>query len=102
MAAKKTLAQLDEIALYSAEDFSFEESFISGVAGIEGVTTVMVPGGVRADYSTMINDRQRLAVSVVFYGSDSAGRYEVLQWRSVTEDNSSESNPAVWDGSDLV
>ena len=102
MAAKRTLAQLDGIALECAESFSFEESFISGAEELSGITTARVPGGVRADYSARINDRQRLYVSVVFYGDPAAGRYEVLQWRTVTEDNSSDSTPAVWDGSDLV
>ena len=99
-AAKSTLAQLDLAAVQAG--FSFEESFMTAAAEIEGVSTAMVPGGVRADYSVRINDRQYLAVSVEFHADSSDGRYDVLEWRSVTRDSTEESSPAVWDGSELV
>lgn len=101
-AARYTLAQLDLTALRAAEGFSFEEGFMSGAANIGGVSTAMVPEGVRADYSVRINDRQYLAVSVVFHADSGNGRYDVLEWRSVTRESTEESHPAVWDGSDLV
>ncbi len=101
-AAKSTLARLDLAAVQAAEGFSFEESFMTAAAEIEGVSTAMVPGGVRADYSVRINDRQYLAVSVEFHADSSDGRYDVLEWRSVTRDSTEESSPAVWDGSELV
>ncbi len=102
MSAKKTLAQLDAIALNAAEGFSFAESFIGGADELEGVSTAIVPQGVRADYSVRINDRQTLSVSVVFYSAYTEERYAILLWQSGTDDNLEESRPSVWDGSDLV
>ena len=41
-------------------------------------------------------------MSVEFHADSSDGRYDVLEWRSVTRDSTEESSPAVWDGSELV
>ena len=102
ISAKQTLARLDEIAFQAAEGFSFEESFISGAEELGGVTAVMVPEGVRADYSVRINDRQHLSVSAVFLRNAGEKRYEILLWQSVTDETSGDSHPSVWDGSELV
>ncbi len=102
MEAKKTLAILDEAAVQAADGFSFEESFTDAAQEIDGVITAMVPEGVRVDYSVVINDRQQLSVSVVFFSSPAGERYRILRWQSGTEADQEESSPAVWDGSDLV
>ena len=99
-AAKETLSRLDGIALRAAEEFSFADSFISGAEQLDGVSVFMAPQGVRTEYSVRINDRQALAVSVVFYSDPAENRYDVLSWQSVTETGSGESHPAVWDGSE--
>lgn len=102
MAAKKTLAQLDNIALEALDGFSFEESFVNSAAELDGVQTAVVPGGVRVDYSVGINERQVLSVSVMFYSGPADSRYDILRWQSSTEDIEQDSHPSVWDGGDLV
>lgn len=101
-AAKRTLAQLDEAALWAQQDFSFDESFISEAESIGGVTTTMTPDGVQAEYTVEINDRQHLKVIAVFHADSGSGRYNIIEWRSVTSDSAEESTPSVWDGNDIV
>lgn len=102
MAAKKTLAQLDNTALEALDGFSFEESFVNSAAELDGVQTAVVPGGVWVDYSVGINERQVLSVSVMFYSGPADSRYDILRWQSSTEDIEQDSHPSVWDGGDLV
>lgn len=102
MAAKKTLAQLDGLAAQAQDGFSFEDSFIEAVSAIEGASAARVPEGVRVDYSQEINERQTLAVSVVFFSAPGEERFDILRWSAVEAEIDSESHPSVWDGGDLV
>lgn len=102
MSAKKTLSELDKIAMEALDGFSFEESFAASAAQLDGVQTVVTQGGVRVDYSAEINERQTLSVSVMFYSNPAGNRYDILKWKSGTENIEQDSHPSVWDGGDLV
>ena len=102
MEAKKTLSELDGLAAEALEDFSFEDAFIDAVSGIDGVSAARIAEGVQVDYSQKINERQTLAVSVVFYSAPAGERFKILKWNSTEQEISGESHPSVWDGGDLV
>ncbi|MBS6586250.1 MAG: hypothetical protein KH345_08850 [Eubacterium sp.] len=100
--AKKTLSRLDGLAAEALDGFSFEEGFIEAVSGVEGVSAARTAGGVRVEYSQAINERQTLAVSVVFFSAPSGERFRIEKWNSTEKEISGESHPSVWDGEDLV
>ena len=100
--AKKTLSRLDGLAAEALDGFSFEEGFIEAVSGVEGVSAARTAGGVRVEYSQAINERQTLAVSVVFFSAPSGERFRIEKWNSTEKEISGESHPSVWDGGDLV
>ena len=100
--AKEILAELDGAALVASQGFDFGEEFAGAASELDGVRAQQTPGGVRVDYSVEINDRQSLAVSVLFYSAPSAGRYDILGWQSITSDTSDDSHQNVWDGGDLA
>jgi len=102
MEAKKTLAQLDGLAYEALDGFSFEDAFIESVSGIDGTSAARVPEGVRVDYSQPINDRQTLAVSVVFFSAPVDEHYDIIKWSAVEAEVGGDSHPSVWDGGDLV
>ena len=91
--AKKTLSRLDGLAA---------EAFIEAVSGVEGVSAARTAGGVRVEYSQAINERQTLAVSVMFFSAPSGERFRIEKWNSTEKEISGESHPSVWDGEDLV
>ena len=76
--------------------------FIEAVSGVEGVSAARTAGGVRVEYSQAINERQTLAVSVVFFSAPSGERFRIEKWNSTEKEISGESHPSVWDGGDLV
>lgn len=102
MQAKKTLAQLDGLAAEALGGFSFGDSFADAVSEIDGASAARVPEGVRVDYSQPINDRQTLAVSVVFFSAPGEERYDILKWSAVEAEIDGGSHPSVWDGGELV
>lgn len=106
--AKLILARLDECAYNArlanpdknAENAVFVGAFELSANGIEGVVVSSAEGGCAADYSVKINDRQELAVEVVFYAG---GGFEITRWQSVTvSGGGDDSHINVWDGEAIV
>lgn len=102
MEAKKTLSELDGLAAEALKGFSFEDGFMEALSGIDGVSAARVPGGVQVDYTQKINERQTLAVSIVFYSAPAEERFSITKWNSTEAEISGESHPSVWDGGDLI
>lgn len=100
--AKKTLSRLDGIAAESLESFSFTEEFIGAVSEIDGVNAAIAAEGVRVEFSQEINERQTLAVSVLFYSAPEEERFKIEKWKNTEAEFSRESHPSVWDGGDPV
>lgn len=96
-AAKETLSKLHDCAFEAKSSELFEETFEEIAQGIEGVSLKQTPVGFSASYSAAINERQILAVTVLF---DNNGNYTIEQWQSQDvpqEDN--DSHLGVWNGS---
>lgn len=95
--AKETLSKLNDCAFEAKNSEFFEEEFEENAKKIDGVSVKRVQSGFSASYSVSINERQMLAVNVVF---DANGKYTIMQWQSqnVFEENSN-SHLNVWDGS---
>ena len=55
----------------------------------------------RSDYSVELNSRQKLSVSVLFQSAYNEDRYEILTWKTTTEETSGDSHQNVWDGGDI-
>ncbi len=100
--AKEILAELDSAAYEASQEFDFAEAFVQSVSELDGVNAERTLGGVRTDYSVEINDRQSLAVSVLFYSATTDRRYDILSWQNITNDTSDDSHQNVWDGGDLA
>lgn len=94
-AAKETLSKLNDCAFSARAGQFFEEEFEEYASEVEGVSLKQTADGFSASYSIVINDRQELAVSVMF---DNSG-YTIERWqsRSIFEENSG-SHLNVWDG----
>lgn len=94
--AKETLSKLNDCAFNASTGMFFEEEFEEYASGVEGVSLKQTADGFSASYSVVINDRQELAVSVLFNNS---GRYTIEQWQSLTiYEEESGSHLGVWDG----
>lgn len=95
--AKETLSALNDSMLEARGSMFFEEEFQESVKELDGVTVKQSPDGYKASYVVPINDKQELAVDILF---DNDGKYRVEQWQSrdvyVEE---SGSHLSVWDGS---
>lgn len=100
--AKEILAELDGAAYEASQEFDFAEVFTQAASDYDGIRAERTLGGVRVDYSVEINDRQSLAVSVLFYNSSPGGRYDILSWQNMTNDTSDDSRQNVWDGGDIA
>ncbi len=92
--AKQDLAELDELAFTAINSEFFAETFRE-LAEDKGFTVRMAREGCAVDYSVPINERQELAVSVVFKAS---GGYEIDRWMSRTISSESDDHLNVWDG----
>lgn len=94
--AKETLSALNDIALEAAEGFGFEEELEASARTIRGVSAKRTAGGVRASYTVAINERQELAVEILFSAD---GKYRINTWcaRSAGSGGSG-GGMNVWDG----
>lgn len=94
--AKETLSRLNDLAFETADSFDFEEELAISAAAIEGVSARSLAGGVLISFTVSINERQELAVEVVF---TSDGKYSINTWRTqnVGSENS-DTGLNVWDG----
>lgn len=94
-AAKETLSKLNDCAFNARAGLFFEEAFEEYASEVEGVSLKQTADGFSASYYVAINERQELAVSVMF---DNNG-YTIERWqsRSIFEENSG-SHLGVWDG----
>lgn len=94
--AKETLSKLNDSMLEARGSMFFEEEFQESVKELDGVSVKQSPDGFAASYVVPINDRQELAVDILF---DNDGKYLIEQWQSrdvyVEE---SGSHLGVWDG----
>lgn len=95
--AKETLSRLNDSMLEARGSMFFEEEFAESVRELDGVSVKQSPDGFAASYVVPINDRQELAVGILF---DNDGKYKIEQWQSrdVGFDDT-ESHLGVWDGS---
>lgn len=95
--AKETLSDLNDCALEAVDSGFFEDVFQEAAGSMEGVTVRRVQGGFSVSYAVTINERQELAVDIVF---DSSGKYKIELWQSreVAEEESG-SHLGVWNGS---
>lgn len=95
-AAKEKLSELNDLAFELKNSEFFEDGFEENSKNIDGVTARRSPDGISVSYTVEINERQELAVDVVF---DDSGKYTVNKWQSrtaTTDDDNSHIN--VWDG----
>lgn len=93
--AKETLSRLNDLA-FETDPFDFEEELAISARTIEGVSAGIVADGVLISYTAKINERQELAVVVMF--SDD-GNYSVRTWRAQSVGSESSGNGLnVWDG----
>lgn len=94
--AKETLSKLNDSMLEARGSMFFEEEFQASASQLDGVTVKQSADGFAASYVVPINDRQELAVDIIF---DNDGKYLIEQWQSrdvyVEE---SGSHLGVWDG----
>lgn len=98
--AKRTLFELCSTAL-SADEVFFAESFSEEVSEkLPEVVLSEVIGGVRAEYSEPINERQTLFVSVTFYDdfAQNGERCQINRWQSGTQSDEADDRLNVWDG----
>lgn len=95
--AKETLSKLNDSMLEARGSMFFEEEFQASASELDGVTVKRSADGYAASYVVPINDRQELAVDILF---DNDGKYKIEQWQSrdVGFDDT-ESHLGVWDGS---
>ena len=94
--AKETLSMLNDLALEAADAFDFEEELAMSAGKIEGVSARSTAGGVLMSYAVAINERQELAVGVVFSHD---GKYQIKTWRTQNTGSESSGNGLnVWDG----
>ena len=94
--AKETLSKLNDCMLEARGSMFFDEDFQEGAKAIEGVTVSQTPQGFAAKYIVPINDRQELAVSILF---DNNGKYKIEQWQSRDMSvETSDPHLGVWDG----
>lgn len=94
--AKKLLSKINDCAFEAKGSPFFEDEFEEIIGDIDGVDTKRSLDGVSVSYSIKINERQNLAVELLF---DDEGRYTINRWQSQTanwEDSGSHIN--VWDG----
>ena len=94
--AKETLSKLNDCMLEAQSSMFFDEAFQESAGAVEGVTVSNAPQGFAASYTVPINDRQELAVNILF---DNNGKYTIDQWQSrELSVETSEPNLGVWDG----
>lgn len=93
--AKELLAALDEIANEARESGFFAEYFAGECADIAEMYDAL--GGVRAEYSCKINERQSISVSVFFYENMDKG-FEIERWQTISTGEDSDGTLGVWDG----
>lgn len=94
--AKEKLSELNDFAFELKNSDFFEDEFEEKTKSIDGVVARRSPDGISVSFSVEINERQELAVNVVF---DDNGKYTVNKWQSRTvaiDDSNSHIN--VWDG----
>lgn len=94
--AKETLSALNDFALESADAFDFEEELEMKARTIDGVSAKRTAWGVRTSYTVTINERQELAVEILFSAD---GKYSIDTWRAqnIGSGNSGD-GLNVWDG----
>lgn len=92
--AKQELSELDELAFAAASSEFFAETF-RDLAEDKGYSVRMAREGCAVDYSVPINERQEIAVSVIFKAS---GEYEITLWKSGTISTEKDDHLNVWDG----
>lgn len=93
-AAKQKLCELDEIAFNARESEFFAETFQESAEG-KDVSIRMIQNGCIADYTVPVNERQELAVSIVFRRS---GGFEITRWQCRTLSSTNDEHLNVWDG----
>ena len=105
MQAKKILSELDFKSAQLTGGFDFFGEFAEAAREISGGTVEKtVRDGrecVQVDYSVDLNSRQKLSVSVLFQCAYKEDRYEILTWKTTTEETSGDSHQNVWDGGDI-
>ena len=94
--AKEILCRLDEIADSSRNSLFFAESFEEGAGEIEGVSVKNVNGGISAEYSVAINERQNIFVSITLFERNK--EYQINVWQTGTNSFEDEPGLNVWDG----
>ncbi len=92
--AKQKLCELDELAFKAESSEFFSESF-QELAEEKGYSVRMAREGCSVDYSVPINERQEIAVSVIFKAT---GEYEITLWKSRTISLENDDHLNVWDG----
>lgn len=94
--AKEMLSRINDFAFEAKESPFFEDEFEEMTGDIDGIETKRKPDGIFVSYSIKINERQVLAVELLF---DSEGSYTINRWQSQTVDwENSGSHINVWDG----
>lgn len=105
MQAKKILSELDYKSAELVGGFNYGEELAAAAEDISGGTASLTARDGRecvlVSYSVEMNDRQRLSVSVLFYTSVGGHRYEILSWKTTTDEHTADSHPNVWDGGEL-
>ena len=105
MQAKKILSGLDLKAAELAGGFDFPGEFSAAAEEISGgnasVTAREGAECVLVDYSVALNERQYLSARVLFRSAFNEERYEILSWKTITNEISGDSHQNVWDGGDI-
>ena len=105
MQAKKILSELDYKSAELLGGFHYGEELAAAAEEISGGTASLTAKDGRecvlVNYSVEMNDRRRLSVSVLFFTSVGEYRYEILSWKTTTDENPADSHPNVWDGGDI-
>ena len=95
--AKEKLSKLNDFAFETKYSDFFDDEFEERAKSIDGVIVQRMHDGISASYTVEINERQELAVKIVF---DDNGKYTIDKWQSrMVEGEDSDSHINVWDGS---
>ncbi len=99
-ASQRILAELDGAALNAGDGIDFKGAFMDGAKNIAGVKLSDAPDGIRADITTVINERQSLVITAVFYPAPKGEkRFEIKKRAVAVTDPKTDGNPlGVWDG----
>lgn len=90
--ARRTLAEVDGIAAKYSDPTDF--MLADELDGLENVTYSQSADGLTVSWTTPVSGSRTIYSEVVYHG----GKYEIKQWRSVS-DNAAEDGPLnVWNG----